>query len=375
MDAGVAVIVADAGALPEVVGDAGVRFPPGDDVQLAVELHRILSDDGPPPATSWRPAGPGPPTFCRRPHGRRAARRLPIGGGSACSLGPLWVRPRPTRRSHARRRPAAAVHEPPENATCCSRRRSPSSSSSASLLVFYARDNRQAQALEAPLLSDHWHSAYGFYICDAFLPNLPEFVAPQNGGIHTHGDGLLHIHPFSTSRSGENATLDHFLADAGAVLGNEGGVTDDSIHVPGGRTYTEGKDTCDGLDGEPIVQVAIWDSAADGRRRRQGRHHRHLRTSTRLRFTPNGQAFTIAFAPEGHRHPARPSPHRPSPRSATTSACPQDSIPPTAEQPNATDSVHRHDRHPTDTTDTTTTGPTTDPIHGDPTTTEADAGQ
>ena len=44
MDAGVPVIVADAGALPEVVGDAGVVIPPGDDVQLAVELHRILSD-------------------------------------------------------------------------------------------------------------------------------------------------------------------------------------------------------------------------------------------------------------------------------------------------------------------------------------------
>lgn len=44
MEAGVPVIVADAGALPEVVGDAGVVIAPGDDVQLAVELHRILSD-------------------------------------------------------------------------------------------------------------------------------------------------------------------------------------------------------------------------------------------------------------------------------------------------------------------------------------------
>lgn len=45
MAAGVPPVVADAGALPEVVGDAGVVFPPGDDVQLAVELHRLLSDD------------------------------------------------------------------------------------------------------------------------------------------------------------------------------------------------------------------------------------------------------------------------------------------------------------------------------------------
>jgi glycosyltransferase involved in cell wall biosynthesis len=46
MAAGVPVVVADAGALPEVVGGAGVVFPVGDDAQLAVELHRLLDDEG-----------------------------------------------------------------------------------------------------------------------------------------------------------------------------------------------------------------------------------------------------------------------------------------------------------------------------------------
>lgn len=45
MHDGVPVIVADAGALPEVAGDAGVVVPAGDDVQLAVELHRVLDDE------------------------------------------------------------------------------------------------------------------------------------------------------------------------------------------------------------------------------------------------------------------------------------------------------------------------------------------
>lgn len=45
MAAGTPVIVSDAGALPEVVGDAGVVFPAGDDVQLAIELHRVLTDE------------------------------------------------------------------------------------------------------------------------------------------------------------------------------------------------------------------------------------------------------------------------------------------------------------------------------------------
>lgn len=44
MAVGTPVIVADAGSLPEVVGAAGAVVPVGDDAQLAVELHRILSD-------------------------------------------------------------------------------------------------------------------------------------------------------------------------------------------------------------------------------------------------------------------------------------------------------------------------------------------
>lgn len=44
MACGVPVIVADAGAAPDLVGDAGAVIPPGDDAQLAVELHRVLDD-------------------------------------------------------------------------------------------------------------------------------------------------------------------------------------------------------------------------------------------------------------------------------------------------------------------------------------------
>ena len=86
------------------------------------------------------------------------------------------------------------------------------------LLVVYARENRSAEALEAPLANvDHWHASFAFYICDGFVPDVPEFVAPQNGGNHTHGDGIMHLHPFSPARAGENATLENFLEDAGDV--------------------------------------------------------------------------------------------------------------------------------------------------------------
>src|SRR3954464_11404283 len=68
-----------------------------------------------------------------------------------------------------------------------------------SSLVVYARTARNdvASADTAPssVNKDHWHAAYGFYVCDHFLPALPE--SPKDPeGIHTHGDGVFHIHPF-----------------------------------------------------------------------------------------------------------------------------------------------------------------------------------
>ncbi len=200
------------------------------------------------------------------------------------------------------------------------------------ILVVYARDNRSAEALEAPLLSDHWHSAYGFYVCDDFLPDLPEYVAPQNGGNHTHGDGLMHIHPFSSARAGENATLQNWLVDAGAVLGNDGGLDDDSFAVPGGETFVEGDDTCDGVEGDPIVQVAIWEnveSATNG-------DDPAIVTENfgNIRLAADGQAYTVAFAPEGAEIPPPPSVDEVAGASPDLGV-PEGEIPAEAEQPGA----------------------------------------
>ena len=65
---------------------------------------------------------------------------------------------------------------------------------------------------DGPTLDDHWHAAFAIYACGDFLaaenPNDPL-------GIHTHGDGLIHIHPFEEEAAGENATLGVFLDAAG----------------------------------------------------------------------------------------------------------------------------------------------------------------
>jgi hypothetical protein len=172
------------------------------------------------------------------------------------------------------------------------------------LLVVYARDERSAEALAAPLSNeDHWHAAYGVYVCDASVPDLPEFTAPQNGGNHTHGDGLFHIHPFSPARAGENATLVNWFEDAGAVLGGGDQLEDDRLGVPGGETYVEGEDSCDGVEGDPIVQVAVWDTAFAA-----AEDEEPDRVVTEdfgsIRFEDDSMAFTTAFAPEGAELPA-----------------------------------------------------------------------
>jgi hypothetical protein len=63
---------------------------------------------------------------------------------------------------------------------------------------------------------DHWHTAFGVNICGEWLTNPPTFeTAPDNPnvrvGIHTHGDGYIHIHPFTRSEGGAHATVGLFF--------------------------------------------------------------------------------------------------------------------------------------------------------------------
>ena len=96
---------------------------------------------------------------------------------------------------------------------------------------------------------DHWHTAFGVNICGQWLPNPPTFETAANNpnvrvGIHTHGDGYIHIHPFTQSEGGHHATLGLFF--------NYGGwtVSDSSISAwtgpdanPSKKTWSDG-DRC-----------------------------------------------------------------------------------------------------------------------------------
>jgi len=61
--------------------------------------------------------------------------------------------------------------------------------------------------LPGPLQNlDHWHSVYGVWDCtanDGAGDWVPKFGSTlDDWGIHSHGDGIIHIHPFFEESAG-----------------------------------------------------------------------------------------------------------------------------------------------------------------------------
>jgi hypothetical protein len=136
---------------------------------------------------------------------------------------------------------------------------------------------------------DHWHVAYGFYLCDKFAPPITDTVDPH--GIHTHGDGIIHTHPYDSSTGGKNAVLGAFTAAVHVTL-NAG-----ELRLPGGHDYRDG-DKCGDKAGR--VRVRIFDNPAD----KIG--HDATVDPRKVPLTDQG-VLTIAFAPAGAVLPQPPS--------------------------------------------------------------------
>ncbi len=106
-------------------------------------------------------------------------------------------------------------------------------------MVMFARASR-APAVP-PEIEDHWHGAYAVYDCDRFLEPFLSDSDPD--GIHSHRDGVIHIHPWNSSATGDDARLQVFF-DAMGVR-----VTDDEISGPGIGVLEAGSD----CNGQPTV--------------------------------------------------------------------------------------------------------------------------
>jgi hypothetical protein len=152
-------------------------------------------------------------------------------------------------------------------------------------LIAYAANDWKSQTDIAPVVNeDHWHAAIGIDICDEFQPATAEFESPI--GIHTHGDGVIHIHPFSSGGAGENATLGAYLEAAGIEL------TDTTLKI-GDQEWKEGEDKCGNEDAELVV--AQWKDVQST----DEKPALIRRDFNDIRFRENGEGYTIAFVPEG----------------------------------------------------------------------------
>ena len=70
-----------------------------------------------------------------------------------------------------------------------------------------ARANRERRS--PPRIGDHWHSAYSIYDCGEEVPFWQSAADPD--GIHSHKDSVIHIHPFNSSATGDDAQMSVLL--------------------------------------------------------------------------------------------------------------------------------------------------------------------
>ncbi len=135
-------------------------------------------------------------------------------------------------------------------------------------------------ATGAPRIGDHWHAPYQFFACGEKQPN----AGTWESGVHTHGDGIMHIHPFQTFEEGSGARMVKWFEYGGGKL------TNDSIKLPQSnvREWKNG-DTCpDGKPGELQVFVTRVGSSTEER----------LKGNDLDRFNPHdGDRIRIVFGP------------------------------------------------------------------------------
>jgi hypothetical protein len=147
----------------------------------------------------------------------------------------------------------------------------------------------QASGGTAPLVGDHWHMAWGVYVCDKYL-KLPEPTGDDPVGVHTHGDGLIHIHPFKDAAAGKNATMARFFETERISIGNN------TIKL-GTTTYFGGKD-CGGK--KTKLSVLRWKT-------RSTKSPEILTGDASKIALANQQMIVFALAPEGAVIPTPPS--------------------------------------------------------------------
>jgi hypothetical protein len=177
-------------------------------------------------------------------------------------------------------------------------------------LIVYARQSRPGPGEGQPTINEHWHAAFGMYVCDDNgLLELPVVTGAleeqdtlgnlvsrkfQRTGVHSHGDGVMHWHPYSGAATGTNAKLKVFLDNYDIELSNS------KLALPaaqGGQVFEEDKTSCkiDGEDKDASLKLWVWDDYAT-----VGSADPAVYTTNMgdVRIDNNGMVFVVAFVPD-----------------------------------------------------------------------------
>lgn len=168
------------------------------------------------------------------------------------------------------------------------------------LLVTLTVLDRQNNAEAAPIIGDHWHAFLGADACGTWLPNASEFEvrateAGVKAGLHSHGDGLMHIHPFSTDEAGTKATVGRFVSYDGRD------VSETSFKLWDAKQYKNGDKCATGADkgkvGEVQWTVGRFGEPWKGTPRTGNPADYHAK---------NGDIVAVYFLPKGSKLPEPP---------------------------------------------------------------------
>jgi hypothetical protein len=158
--------------------------------------------------------------------------------------------------------------------------------------IVYSKDQRQPdnsrpRAAGAGRAGDHWHAAFGVDICGKFAANLTD-QGQDTLGIHTHGEGVVHIHPFSPVAAGKRATLGVYFKMVKATI------TSSEVHLPGQPAKKNGE-KCGDKPAE--VRLMTWPSkGADASGTLYTGRPEDLKPS-------DGELITVAFLPKADEIP------------------------------------------------------------------------
>ncbi|HUF99950.1 MAG TPA: hypothetical protein VMM60_17625 [Ilumatobacter sp.] len=178
-------------------------------------------------------------------------------------------------------------------------------------LIVYARQSQPAADATPPTIDDHWHATYGFYLCDQWyeLTGALEETNSQGNlvntrylasGVHSHDDGLIHWHPFSSVSVGKRAKIGVFFRSYGVEMSNdELKFPDANIPPTGIQEYIEGETKCGTEDAE--LSIKVWDLFTD-----TDSEGTYIANFNEIPLKNDGMVFGIYFTPKDADRPKPP---------------------------------------------------------------------